>query len=79
MRSCGIGPLVGPMVIFVEPMHTWAVYLMAGQARFADDSPLSDMSAGDTAILDGGNARRRFVLDGGGEVLVIQTRPLQAE
>jgi len=72
-------PLVGPMVIFVEPMHTWAVYLMAGQARFADDSPLSDMSAGDTAILDGGNARRRFVLDGGGEVLVIQTRPLQAE
>ena len=22
-------PLVGPMVIFVEPTHTWAVYLMA--------------------------------------------------
>lgn len=71
-------PLVGPMVIFVEPMHTWAVHLIAGQARFADDSPLSDMSAGDTAILDGGNARRRFVLDGGGEVLVIQTRTLPA-
>jgi environmental stress-induced protein Ves len=71
-------PLVGPMVIFVEPLHTWAVYLIAGQARFADDSPLSDMSAGDTAILDGGHARRRFVLDGGGQVLVIQTQALQA-
>lgn len=70
-------PLVGPMVIFVEPMHAWAVYLIAGQARFADESPLSDMAAGDTAILDGGTARRRFVLDGGGEVLVIQTQPLQ--
>jgi environmental stress-induced protein Ves len=71
-------PLVGPMVIFVEPLHTWAVYLIAGQARFADDSPLTDMSAGDTAILHGGNARRRFVLEGGGEVLVIQTQALQA-
>jgi environmental stress-induced protein Ves len=72
-------PLVGPMVIFVEPMHAWAVYLIAGQARFADDSPLTDMSAGDTAILAAGDARRRFVLDGGGEVLVIQTRSLQAD
>lgn len=68
-------PLVGPMVIFVDPGHVWALYLMAGQGRFADDSALGDIGTGDTALLVGGEARQRFVLDGGGEVLVIQLQP----
>jgi hypothetical protein len=65
-------PLVGPMVIFAEPGTTWAVHLLAGQARFADDSGLPDMAAGDTALLEAGDARLRHVLEGGGEVLLVQ-------
>ena len=68
-------PLVGPMVIFAEPHATWAVYLMAGQARFADDSGLPPLAAGDTAILAAGEDRLRHVLDGGGEALVIRIAP----
>jgi environmental stress-induced protein Ves len=68
-------PLVGPMVIFADPGATWVVHLLAGQARFADDSRLPDLAAGDTALLHAGDARLRHVLDGGGEVLLAQLRP----
>ena len=67
-------PLVGTMVLFVDPGDTWAVHLLAGSARFADDSVLGELGAGDTAVLDAGGVRRRFVLDGGGEVLLIRVR-----
>jgi len=66
-------PLVGPMVMFVEPGSVWAVHLLAGQARFADDSGLPGLAMSDTALLvASGVARERFVLDGGGEVLVVR-------
>lgn len=68
-------PLVGPMVVFAEPHATWAVYLVAGQAHFADDSGLPDMAAGDTAVLAAGDARLRHVLDGGGETLLVKLVP----
>ena len=68
-------PLVGPMVIFAEPQSTWAVHLIAGQARFADDSGLPPLAAGDTAILAAGDDRLRHVLDGGGEALLIRIAP----
>ncbi len=68
-------PLVGPMVIFAEPHTTWAVHLIAGQARFADDSGLAPMDTGDTAILAAGEDRLRHVLDGGGEALLIRIAP----
>ena len=71
-------PLVGPMVIFAEAGTTWAVHLLAGQARFADDSGLPDLQAGDTALLVAGEQRLRHVLDGGGEVLVVRLQPLSA-
>jgi hypothetical protein len=66
------------MVMFAAPGQVWAIYLIAGQARFADDSPLTGLAAGDTALLVGGDERRRFVLDGGGEVLVIRLEPIAA-
>jgi len=66
-------PLVGPMVIFVDPGSVWAVHLLAGQARFADASGLPDLSAADTALLVApGPVRERFVLDGGGEALLVR-------
>lgn len=69
-------PLVGSMVVFAEPRETWALYLLAGQARFADDSGLDALAAGDTALLPGGDARRRYLLDGGGELLVMRIATL---
>ncbi|MEJ7747262.1 MAG: HutD family protein [Luteimonas sp.] len=69
-------PLVGPMVIFIDPHTTWAVYLMGGQARFADESGLPAMGAGDAAILQAGPTRSRHVLDGGGEALLIRLTPV---
>lgn len=65
-------PLVGPMVVFAEPGEVWALHLIAGQARFADDSSLPDLAAGDTALLQAGDARLRHVLDGAGELLVVK-------
>ena len=66
-------PLVGTMVLFVEPGETWAIHVLAGHLRFADDSGLEEANLGDTAILVAGEARRRYVLDGGGELLLIRT------
>ena len=68
-------PLVGPMVIFVGPGSTWVVHLVAGQARFDATSGLPALEAGDTALLEAGDDRRRYVLDGGGEALLIRLDP----
>lgn len=68
-------PLVGPMVIFAEPHTTWVAFLMSGRARFADDSGLPALEAGDTAIFAAGRERLRHVLDGGGEALLIRVAP----
>jgi environmental stress-induced protein Ves len=65
-------PLVGPMVVFAEPGTMWAVHLLAGQARFADESGLPDLAATDTALLQADGARLRHVLDGAGEALLIR-------
>jgi uncharacterized protein len=68
-------PLVGTMVLFVEPGSLWAVHLLAGQAHFDADTGLPSMSAGDTALLAAGDARRRYAFDGGGEVLLVRIEP----
>jgi len=72
-------PLVGPMVIFVEPGTTWAVHLLAGHARFADESGLPGLEAADTAILQAGAKRLRHVIEGGGELLLVRVTPTGAE
>lgn len=71
-------PLVGPMLFFADPGTTWAVYLIAGQARFDAASGLPPMWMGDTALLVGGETRQRFVLEGGGELLAIRLSPVAA-
>jgi environmental stress-induced protein Ves len=65
-------PLVGPMVVFAEPGTMWAVYLLAGHARFADESGLPDLAATDTALLQADGTRLRHVIDGAGEALLIR-------
>lgn len=71
-------PLVGPMVVFVDPGECWAVHLIAGQARFADGTALPGLAIGDTALLTAPEQRTRYVLDGGGEALVIRLAPNDA-
>ena len=68
-------PLVGTMVLFVGAAETWAVHLLAGDARFADTSGLGRLGAGDTALLHAGDARERHVLDGAGEILLARLQP----
>jgi environmental stress-induced protein Ves len=65
-------PLVGPMLFFTDPGTTWAVHLLSGQARFDEASDLPSLWAGDTALLVDEHVRRRYVLDGGGELLAIK-------
>ena len=69
-------PLVGPMVFFAGPGESWAIHLLAGQAAFAEDCGLPRLWAGDTALLVE-SSRRRFLLEGGGEILAIRIRPRQ--
>jgi len=66
-------PLVGNMLFFTEPQAAWAIHLLAGQAAFADGA-LPPLQAGDTAWLGAGE-RRRYSLDGGGELLAIRVKP----
>src|SRR5690606_3161429 len=57
-------PLVGSMLVFVDPGETWALHVLSGQARIdgvADSEPLA---VGDSALLRAGEARRRYLLDG---------------
>lgn len=68
-------PLTGTVVLFVEPGETWVVHLLAGQGRFADDTGLGGIVAGDTAILaSNGEMRGRYALDATGEALVARLR-----
>lgn len=67
-------PLVGPMLFFADAAETWLIYLLAGQGRFDDASGLPPLAQGDAAVL-GSPERRRFLLDGGGELLAMRLRP----
>lgn len=68
-------PLVGPMVVFVDPGSTWVVHLPAGDARFATDTRLQPLATGGTALLLAGDARTRYALEGAGEALLIRIDP----
>lgn len=68
-------PLVGPMVVFVDPDTTWAIHLLGGRAAFGAESRLPALGRGDTAILQAGAQRQRHVLDGGGEALLMRLTP----
>ena len=56
--------------------NTQNLTIYEGHARFADESGLPGLNAADTALLVADDMRRRFVLDGGGEVLVVRLQRL---
>ncbi len=67
-------PLVGSMVLFVEPGEQWAVHVLSGHALAIDGMNRIGASLGDTFLLSTVSARARFALDGGGELLIIRLR-----
>ena len=68
-------PLVGPMVVFVDPGSTWVVHVVAGSARLSDQGPTAGLSIGDTALLRADAGRTRHLVEGGGEALLIRIDP----
>lgn len=65
-------PLVGAMVLFVDPGSTWVVHLLAGRARIGGAPALPPLAMGDTALLTAPDGRARYVLDGGDEALLVR-------
>lgn len=68
-------PLVGAMVVFVDPGSTWVVHLIAGHARIDGGPPLPPLpplAMGDTALLTAPAGRARYAIDGGGEALLVR-------
>lgn len=71
-------PLVGSMVLFAEPRSHWALHVLAGEVRLEGEAPMA-AARGDTLLLPGGSGtRRRYPLDGGGEMLVVRIAPADA-
>lgn len=67
-------PLVGSMVLFVDPGEYWVVHVLSGHTHATDGAHDESAAMGDTLLLSASSRRTRCVLDGGGEVLVIRLR-----
>ena len=64
-------PLVGPIVFLPEAATTWFVYLVGGQAALKDVAGMH-LEAGESLLLQPGDAARTRVLSGGGEVVLVK-------
>lgn len=68
-------PLVGPMVFLPDAATTWFVYLATGHGALKDAAGMQ-IEAGESLVLEPGDATRTRVFSGGGEVVLIKlTRP----
>ena len=68
-------PLVGPLLLFVEPDSSWAVHVVAGQACVDGGRTLPLLERGDSVVFEAGPGRARHMLEGSGEVLLVQVSP----
>ena len=68
-------PLVGTMVVFVDPDSRWLLHVLAGHAYVGDGEARILLSAGDTACLGASDGRTRHALDGGGEIYLVRLDP----
>ncbi|KAF1704892.1 hypothetical protein CSC68_02135 [Pseudoxanthomonas suwonensis] len=66
-------PLVGGMFCFCDVDTAWAVYLLGGSARVSAEGEDFRLDGGDGAWL-AAPGRRRFVLDGAGEALLLRVQ-----
>jgi environmental stress-induced protein Ves len=67
-------PLVGLMVLFVEPGEQWLVFLLSGRAHCTHGEDTVAFAMGDSLLLSADAARERFAIDGGGEALIARLR-----
>lgn len=68
-------PIVGTMVVFVDPGDCWLVHVLVGHVRLpATDARM--LERGDTLLLRAPDGRCRYGLDGGGEVLLTRFQPI---
>ena len=67
-------PLVGLMVLFVEPGEQWLVFLLSGRAHCTHGDDTAAIAMGDSLLLSADAARERFAIDGGGEALIARLR-----
>jgi uncharacterized protein len=68
-------PLVGPMVFFAEPGQQWLIYLIRGECDLKQPPGAVHLTAGDALLLGGEYAGdRRAIIDGGGELLLVNLR-----
>ncbi len=66
-------PLVGSMWCFGDERTSWAVYVLAGTARIgADGRERAALAQGDSAWLAPVAGRRRYSIEGAGELLLVQ-------
>ncbi|MCK7594069.1 HutD/Ves family protein [Pseudomarimonas salicorniae] len=66
-------PLVGPMVFFAERDVRWLIYVLSGRAAGRHGETGAEAEVGDSLLLDaGGQPDGRFLLDGGGELLLVR-------
>ncbi len=69
-------PLVGTLLIFAEPQTHWLVYLIGGQLRVREGDRLISLAQGDSLRVNNvGVGRRRLLLEGGGELLLVSVGP----
>lgn len=67
-------PLVGPMIFFAQPETTWLIYQCSGHSVLKGGP--AELQAGDALRLDSGAVEGgRWILDGGGEIIVCAIRP----
>jgi hypothetical protein len=66
------------MVLFVEPAEHWVVHVLAGHAQCSGEDARERIGAADSLLLSANAQRRRFAIDGGGELLLIRLRPRPA-
>ncbi|WP_372014756.1 HutD/Ves family protein [Pseudoxanthomonas sp. 10H] len=66
-------PLVGGMWCFGDERTAWAVHVIAGAARLgADGRERAALAQGDSAWLPASPGRRRYSIDGAGELLLVR-------
>ncbi|MBJ6978717.1 MULTISPECIES: HutD family protein [unclassified Luteimonas] len=68
-------PLVGSMLLFVEPGSSWAVHVVAGQLTIDGGRSLPLLERGDSALIVAGAGRGRHMLEGSGELLLVRVDP----
>ncbi len=72
-------PLVGTLLVFVEPRSSWLIFLLAGRLQLRQAGHITTLSQGDSLRLHNpGETRVRALIEGGGELLLLSLTPAEA-